>query len=214
MKTDQNTELVNIDILKEPNTETLPFRYILASSWCKDKNVLDCATGNGYGSQLLSALGSKSVLGIDIDTKMINEAKLRWNNSDVTYMEADLTNKWNTEMEDMFDTCVSIETFEHLPRSSIKTYLNNLKLSVKNGGYIIITTPQRMNTTWEYNGGTHLYEYSVEEFAYEINNVFENNFILKGIQEIRIGDIGQLVSIFKHNPRESHIMIAIIVVKK
>jgi len=215
MKTDQNTQLDSIDILKEPNTETLVFRYILASSYCKGKDVLDCASGNCYGSQILNALGANSVFALDIDSKMISEAKNRWDNNKVNYMEGDLCVPWvDSELKDMFDTTVSIETFEHLPKDKIQIYLNNMKDSTKNGGKIFITTPQRQNTTWKYNGGTHLYEYSVEEFAFELDKCFGNNFYLFGIQEMRMGDIGQLVSIIKNNPRESHIMCALIEVKK
>lgn len=210
MKTDQNTELENIDIFKHPETETLPFRYILASSFCKNKDVLDASTGAGYGAQILTALGAKSVLGIDLDSDKINQAKILYKNNAVNYMEADLCEEWGDELNNKFNTIISIETFEHLPKEKIQIYLSNLKKSLKNGGHIFITTPQRLSTKWKYDGGTHLYEYNVEEFAIELDKAFGSNFVLFGLQEIRIGDIGQLISIVKNNVRESHIMCALI----
>lgn len=215
MKDDQNTKLIDIDILKDPNTETLPFRYVLASSWCKDKNVLDAATGKGYGAQILMALGAKSVVAVDFEEDTIANNISQYNNKNVNYQVMDLCKEWDDNIYDnMFDTTISIETFEHLPREKLDIYLKNLMNSTKNDGHIFITTPQRQTQRWIYNGGTHLYEYSVEEFVDEITNVFGQSISFFGLQEVRIGDIGQLVSLFKHNIRESHIMCALIKVTK
>ena len=64
-KEDQNTKLEDIDILKNPTTETLPFRYVLASHWCKNNHVLDTSMGQGYGSYILKGLGAITVTGFD-----------------------------------------------------------------------------------------------------------------------------------------------------
>ena len=52
-------------------------RYALAQKISKDKIVLDIASGEGYGSYLISK-GATKVFGVDIDEKSINHAKVKY----------------------------------------------------------------------------------------------------------------------------------------
>lgn len=213
IKDDQNTNISEIDIMKHPQTETLVFRYLLANSWCKDKVVLDAACGKAYGSVILKALGAKSVTAIDNDEPSIIEAKQRYGDF-VDIKQLDITTP-NDKYNNTFDTSVSIETFEHLPPEKIKEYLTNLRNWTKNNGTVFITTPQRGPTYWEYKGGTHLKEYSIEEFATILIDVFgDGNVVLFGIDEVRAGEVGQLISVIKQSPRQGNILVAVITNKK
>jgi len=211
MKTTQNTILDEINILKNPNTETMVFRYLLASSYCKNKIVADCSCGYGYGSAILQSLGAKEVHGYDIDKTALNFAKQKFTQCE--FREFNLIEP--SDIGAMYDTVVSIETFEHLPKDKIEVYLNNLKNKCIKGGKIFITTPRRLTPKWHYNGGTHLYEYNVDEFKEEINKVFPNSLInLFGIKEERIGEYNQLISVLTDDIDFARIMCAVIEVDK
>ena len=50
-------------------------RYRFASQFVRNKVVLDAGCGTGYGSYLLSQIGSKKVIGIDNSKRAINFCK-------------------------------------------------------------------------------------------------------------------------------------------
>ena len=170
MKKCDNTPLINIDRLKNPPSSTQTDRYTYATHWCKDKTVLDAATGKGYGAGMLLSLGAKSVTGIDIDEDGINNANIRYSSPNIQFKLVDIFNLKDTFEENEFEVCTSIETFEHLPPERIDEYLQELKRVTKET--IIITTPRRKMPVWDYNGGTHLYEYDATEFT----NILYKNF--------------------------------------
>jgi len=208
MKPEDNTSAEEIDLFTNPATETLLFRYYLVNHWCKGKRVLDASCGKGIGTKFLKILGAKEVVGIDISEESITKAK-ESNVEGVSFMIADLCDKLDWSL-DSFDTVVSIETFEHLPPECIDAYLNNLKHWCKPGGKIIITTPRRANAEWNYEGGTHLKEYSLHEFIEILTKHFsEQNLQFLGIQEVNTGK--QLISIVLEDRfYDARVMIAII----
>ena len=55
-------------------------RYAIAQKITKNKVVLDIASGEGYGSFLLSKEATK-VYGVDIDEKSLNHAKVKYASS-------------------------------------------------------------------------------------------------------------------------------------
>jgi len=176
MKDSQNTLIWELDRLVYPASSTSIDRYIFANHWTKDKTVLDVATGKGYGAGLLLSLGAKSVVGIDIDEEGINEANNRMSSPNCTYLISDIFNLKEHFKENEFQVCTSIETFEHLPPERIDEYLQSIKYCTSET--IIITTPKRKTPTWEYNGGTHLYEYDKNEMI----NILSRNFPESEIQ--------------------------------
>ena len=52
-------------------------RYALASLFCKNKNVLDIASGEGYGSNILSQYADQ-VTGVDIDENAVKYAASKY----------------------------------------------------------------------------------------------------------------------------------------
>jgi protein-L-isoaspartate O-methyltransferase len=51
-------------------------RYSMASTLIKDRVVLDIASGEGYGSLLLSKI-ARQVIGVDIDEQVVKNATLK-----------------------------------------------------------------------------------------------------------------------------------------
>ena len=191
-KVDQNALPADIDPISNPASLSIIDRYIFASHWCKNKKVLDASCGYGVGTNILKALGAGEVTGTDID-----EVALRYasgNNNHIEFFNMDLT-KPVKEMgfKDNYDVVVSIETMEHLPKESVVTYLNNLKAMTRKGGKVIITSPIRTESTFNYIGGTHLYEYNTSEFKELLNSVFDL-VEFNSIFEFAIADNGLLHS--------------------
>lgn len=160
----------------EPVTKTLIDRYVFAANWCKDKKVLDCPIAHGYGAMILKSLGAAMVRGFDIDVDAIVKCGERY--KDVSAYDVNMTEDWSKNNShvsvDKYDVVVSIEGFEHVPRETVPQMLKNFKQACTPGGYIIISTPQRFTPKWEYPGGTHLYEYTLNEFLDELGKEFNN----------------------------------------
>lgn len=185
MKDSQNTYIEELDRLFYPASSTSIDRYVFANHWTKNKTVLDAATGKGYGAGLLLSLGAKSVVGIDIDEDGINEANIRMSSPNCTYKITDIFNLKDHFEENKFEVCTSIETFEHLPPERIDEYLQSLKYCTSET--IIITTPRRKVPVWQYDGGTHLYEYDQNEMIEILNRNFQGSEILFiGLVEYRL----------------------------
>ncbi len=105
------TERLEPNVFGEGMTEHL-HRYAVAIELCKDKIVLDIASGEGYGSNLLAGVASK-VVGVDISAKTIKAAKEKYasKRNNLEFMEGRAENIPSDK--EMFDVVVSFETIEH-----------------------------------------------------------------------------------------------------
>jgi cyclopropane fatty-acyl-phospholipid synthase-like methyltransferase len=185
MKDSQNTLIVELDRLIYPASSTSIDRYVFANHWTKNKTVLDAATGKGYGAGILLSLGAKKVVGIDIDEEGVKSAAERMHSPNCEYITCDIFDLKNKFSENQFEICTSIETFEHLPPERIDEYLSGIKYCTSET--VIITTPRRKTKNWDYNGGTHLYEYDLDEMMEILNRNFQESEISgMGLNEIRL----------------------------
>lgn len=184
-KETDNTPLSEIDRFTNPATITMIDRYVYANHWTKGKKVIDAATGKGYGAGILLSLGAKSVMGIDIDEEGVKEANAIYQSPNISYKVCDIFNLKDEFKENEFQVCTSIETFEHLPPERIDEYLQSLKYVTSET--IVITTPRRKMPVWNYQGGTHLYEYDQNEFTEILHRNFDGSDISAiGLNEIQL----------------------------
>ena len=175
IKTSDNTAIADFDRFQYPASSTSIDRYVFAKTWTKGKKVLDAATGQGYGAGILLSLGAGSVFGIDTDEKAIENANNLLKSPKAQFKVCDIFNLTESFKDDEFEVCVSLETFEHLPPERIDEYLQSLKKVTSER--IIISTPKRKTEEWVYNGGTHLYEYSAQEFVDVLRKNYPNSNI-------------------------------------
>jgi len=173
IKTSDNTAIADFDRFQYPASSTSIDRYVFANTWTKGKKVLDAATGQGYGAGILLSLGADSVFGIDTDEKAIENANNLLKSPKAQFKVCDIFNLTESFKDDEFEVCVSLETFEHLPPERIDEYLQSLKKVTSER--IIISTPKRKTEEWVYNGGTHLYEYSAQEFVDVLRKNYPNS---------------------------------------
>jgi len=114
-------------------------RYLFAEKIISNNLVCgDFACGTGYGSAILSKK-SKSVLGIDLNSKVINEIKKRYQHiSNVSFENKNLL---EINFENEFDTIISFETIEHFTEENIFKLLTLYNKALKSKGKIIFSTP-------------------------------------------------------------------------
>lgn len=100
--------------------------------------IADIGCGRGWLSKELSQYGN--VVGIDPTESSIEKAKLHF--PDINYYcmnSEDLLNKFGSES---FHLVCSSEVIEHIPNIDKKNFLDNIFGLLKNGGYLILTTPR------------------------------------------------------------------------
>jgi hypothetical protein len=102
-----------------------------------------------------------------------------------SYLVTDIFKLQDCFKENEFEVCTSIETFEHLPPDRIDDYLQSLRYCTSET--IIITTPKRKTPVWNYDGGTHLYEYDQNEM-YDIltKNFKDDEVTAMGLVEYQL----------------------------
>ncbi len=148
-------------------------RYQIAKEYIQDKNVLDIACGEGYGSLLLQSWGAKSVLGVDISQSSIDVANKYFARENVNFL---CQNAENIMIEDKFDVIVSFETIEHV-KDEI-SFLKSLKSMLKDNGVIIMSCP---NDHWYYKDNEsnpfHLRKYTFKEFKTVTTRVFGSKVV-------------------------------------
>jgi 2-polyprenyl-3-methyl-5-hydroxy-6-metoxy-1,4-benzoquinol methylase len=145
-------------------------RYEFFTSYYNGRKVLDAACGSGYGSYHIANSGAKSVLGVDISSQSVANAKSKYVNPNLSYKNADCSDL--RVLNEKFDLIVSFETLEHLndPRQFIKSAAEILNP----GGYFICSTPNKMRLSGAgYINQYHLNELSYDEFLEAMSQSFE-----------------------------------------
>lgn len=117
-------------------------RYGLASELVKNKAVLDIASGEGYGSNLL-AQTAKTVIGVDISTEAIAHATAKYNSANLKFI-------WGSADkipcdDELFDVVVSFETIEHHDKH--EEMMLEIKRVLKNDGLLIMSSPDKLYYT-------------------------------------------------------------------
>lgn len=113
-------------------------RYAWARGLVRDKDVLDCACGEGYGSHLL-ADAARSVVGVDVDSKAVEHARSRYSADHLSFQQADALDL--PFEDDRFDVVVSFETLEHLAEHD--ELLAGFRRVLKPDGVLLLSSPDK-----------------------------------------------------------------------
>ena len=113
-------------------------RYAVALDVVKEKDVLDVACGEGYGSSFLADVAG-SVIGVDISDEAVRHAV-------ATYIKPNLTFRQGSAIaldfvDASFDVVVSFETIEHLAEQS--QMLTEIRRVLRPDGVLVISSPNR-----------------------------------------------------------------------
>jgi len=150
-------------------------RYALASKFIKDKIVLDIASGEGYGSNLLSKNAS-FVFGVDIDKTSIEYARLKYKSENIEFLVGN-TSAIPLENNSV-DIVISFETVEH--HNEHDEMMAEIKRVLRPSGMLIISTPDKLTYSdkRDYNNIFHIKELYKEEFRNLISKYFHNHQLL------------------------------------
>ncbi len=147
--------------IQNENTVEHLHRYAMVLDIVYGKIVLDIASGEGYGSNLLSK-HAKKVYGVDIDEKSVNDASKKYTAPNVEFRvgSADAIPLENN----CIDVVISFETLEHHDKHH--EMMQEIKRVLKDDGTLIISTPDKKfySDLRNYNNPFHVKELYSHEF--------------------------------------------------
>ena len=113
-------------------------RYAVALPWCEGKDVLDLASGEGYGTNLLAGV-ARWVTGVDISEEAVTHASRRYTKQNLAYKQG-LATKVPLD-DDAVDVVVSFETLEHL--EDHEGMLAEIRRVLRPDGLLVMSTPDK-----------------------------------------------------------------------
>lgn len=113
-------------------------RYLLAAEYVKGKNVLDIASGEGYGSYVLAGYAD-SVVGVDISHEAVAHANDKYKGENIHFRVGDCA---SIPVEtSSVDVVVSFETIEHHDKH--EEMISEILRVLKPDGLLIISSPDK-----------------------------------------------------------------------
>jgi ubiquinone/menaquinone biosynthesis C-methylase UbiE len=115
-------------------------RYAICCDHVADKEVLDIACGEGYGSAML-ATSARRVVGADLNQEVINQAAQKYGQSKrLQFKVASCTSL--PFVDGSFDVVISFETIEHITEQA--DFITEVARVLKTNGTFIVSTPNRI----------------------------------------------------------------------
>lgn len=146
-------------------------RYAIAQKITKNKVVLDIASGEGYGSFLLSKNAAK-VFGVDIDEGSINHAKVKYAASKNIEFSVGSTDAIPLE-DSSVDVVISFETIEHHDKHNLM--MKEVSRVLKTDGVLLISSPEKsIYSKRDPNNPYHIRELTLNEFSDLLKRNFKN----------------------------------------
>ena len=144
-------------------------RYAAVLDLTADKHVLDIASGEGYGSFMISE-SAKTVVGVDIAEDAIRHASTTYKKGNLKFSVGSAT-QLNFAAES-FDVVVSFETLEHLAEHELM--VSEIRRVLKPGGIFILSTPNRpvYSKNGAFKNEFHIKELDFIEFHGLLTNFF------------------------------------------
>ena len=147
-------------------------RYALARELATGKDVLDIASGEGYGSRLLSSV-AKSVIGVDVAADAVGHAQKEYGGSNLSYKVGRCQ---SIPLPDAsVDLVVSFETIEHITEQDL--FITEVKRVLRPGGLLLLSSPNKSEYDEAQNAENvfHVRELSFEELKTLLASAFKNH---------------------------------------
>ena len=146
-------------------------RYLFAAKFVQGKNVLDIASGEGYGSAVLASKANH-VIGVDISEEAVNHARSKYQNRNIEFRVGPAD---SIPVEsNSIDVVVSFETIEHHDKH--KEMMSEIKRVLKPDGILIMSSPDKYfySVVPNYSNPYHVKELFKEEFKELLGKFFKN----------------------------------------
>ena len=147
-------------------------RYLMACELASGKDVLDIASGEGYGSARL-AQSALHVYGVDISTESVKHARSRYPLDNVSFLVGSCD---RIPLPDQsVDLVVSFETIEHHDKH--EEMMLEIKRVLRPGGSLLISSPDKQTYTIDtnYRNSYHIKELFASEFKELISRHFKQS---------------------------------------
>lgn len=149
-------------------------RYLSIQKIVRGKKVLDAASGEGYGSDLLSQY-AESVIGVDLDATAVTNAKEKYSyRENLEFKQGSIANL-NMIADNSMDVVVSFETIEHVDENIQNAFLKEIKRILKHEGFLIMSTPNKeiYSDMYNFHNEFHIKEFYKDEFLKFLNTEFK-----------------------------------------
>jgi SAM-dependent methyltransferase len=113
-------------------------RYLFARGFCRDRDVLDVASGEGYGAAQLAQV-ARYVVGVEYAGATAKNAAANFPRPNLTFVRSDAR---SLPLNDAaFDVVTSFETIEHFDRQEV--FVAEVRRVLRADGCFIVSTPDR-----------------------------------------------------------------------
>ncbi|MFM0354489.1 glycosyltransferase [Paraburkholderia nemoris] len=113
-------------------------RYLCAAELSAQKDVLDIASGEGYGSSILARL-ARSVIGVDISEEAVRHAQQKYRDQNLEYRAGSAAQIPLADAS--VDLVVSFETIEH--HDQHEAMMSEIKRVLRPGGLLVMSSPDK-----------------------------------------------------------------------
>jgi SAM-dependent methyltransferase len=146
-------------------------RYAYASLFVTGKSVLDLASGEGYGTYLLSRTAS-SILGVDVDARSVRHASNKYVRDNLQFKVGSILDV-PIEGKHVFDVIVCFEALEHVETHD--RLLKEVKRLLARDGLFILSTPNKVvyRDERQYANPFHVHELYFDELRTLLERHFE-----------------------------------------
>jgi SAM-dependent methyltransferase len=146
-------------------------RYLFARSFVSGLDVLDVASGEGYGAALLAQVAC-SVVGVEYSEPTVHAAAGNFPRSNLRFVRADA--RVLPLADACMDAVVSFETIEHFDRQD--EFLCEIRRVLRPNGMFIVSTPDRdvYSPAGSAVNPFHVHELTRIEFAALLGGVFRH----------------------------------------
>lgn len=113
-------------------------RYAVAVSLATGRDVLDCASGEGYGSALLARV-ARSVIGVDVSAEAVSHARAAYAHPNLSFCEGSAAALPLPDAS--VDLVVSFETIEHHDQQA--EMLAEFRRVLRPDGLLLLSSPDK-----------------------------------------------------------------------
>jgi SAM-dependent methyltransferase len=151
-------------------------RYFLALELCRERDVLDVASGEGYGTALLGSV-ARTAKGLEIDQASVEHARRSYQRSNIEFLQGDCARM--PFPDGAFDVVVSFETLEHVEEQA--AFLAEVKRVLRPEGHLLLSSPVRGVYSPGEANPFHVHELSPDELSAMLSPHFRNVVALRQV---------------------------------